>query len=136
MIDFSQYSFWNPNNWSPPPTEGRIYLDDYADKFVTVDYEDYLWAVQWRWQMQVVRSANCELIYASRSAAEYVNGVRVKHYTIYLHREILIRAAKPKPSRLHKLADHRDRDTLNCRRANLRWATHAMNVKNRRKLAT
>ena len=47
--------------------------------------------------------------------------------TIRLHREIM------KPPR-HLLVDHRNGDTLDNRRANLRWATHAQNMHNRRKI--
>jgi hypothetical protein len=47
--------------------------------------------------------------------------------TIRLHREIM------NPPR-HLLVDHRNGDTLDNRRANLRWATHAQNMHNRRKI--
>ena len=45
--------------------------------------------------------------------------------TVYLHREVM---NAPQGS----LVDHLDGDGLNCQRANLRLATHAQNVVNRR----
>jgi hypothetical protein len=35
------------------------------------------------------------------------------------------------PTKKHVLVDHRTGHTLNCRRPNLRWATHSMNSRNR-----
>lgn len=50
--------------------------------------------------------------------------------TIFLHREITIRAYGPPPSPLH-VSDHLNGDSLDCRHVNLRWATLSQNARNR-----
>jgi hypothetical protein len=61
-------------------------------------------------------------LYATGGIRNKKGGAR----TVYLHREIM----KP-PKR--RVVDHRNGDSLDNRRANLRLATHAQNMQNRRK---
>jgi hypothetical protein len=76
-----------------------------------VDLEDAEWAVSHLWHaMRVVRSGR-EWVYACRKPG------------IYLHREI----AKRMGMSASALVDHRDGDTLNDRRYNLREADHSLN---------
>lgn len=49
---------------------------------------------------------------------------------IYIHVEIMRRTTILPPAPGFKIVDHRDGDELNCRRANLRWATPRMNRMN------
>lgn len=115
---------WDPNTWDLTDPVRRIYLDDKADLFCLVDEVDYLWALQWRWQPK--RHYRTKKIYACRTT-RYGQGA---NFSVYLHIEIHKRAGVEKPTEHHKLVDHRDGHERNCRRENLRWATHSMNARN------
>jgi HNH endonuclease len=82
-------------------------------KFALVDDEDYQYLKQWKWHW----SAG----YAERK--EYPGG---KQTHVHMHRVIL---NAPKGV----LVDHKDGDTLNNQRANLRPSTHSTNAMNMRK---
>ena len=90
-------------------------------KFAMVDDADYAWAMQWKWQAGERRYANLTKFYAERK--EYIPGSKAKK--VYLHRAII-----NVPDGIE--VDHRDNDTLNCQRANLRQATSSQNKCNRR----
>jgi hypothetical protein len=91
-----------------PLTRGHVAL---------VDACDYEWAMQWRWNAQVVPDST--RIYARRM--ENKRGV-------FLHREILIR----KLGRADfQDTDHHNRNTLDNTRINLRAATRGQNNHNR-----
>lgn len=81
-----------------------------------IDADDADYFGQWLWCVD----ANPPHVYAKRNVK--VDG-RVK--TIYLHREIL----KAPPG---VLVDHINLNTLDCRKANLRFATVAENARNKR----
>jgi len=51
--------------------------------------------------------------------------------TIWLHKEIAARAYGIPKSRKKTIVDHKDGNSLNCRRNNLRWVTPSQNAKNR-----
>ena len=106
--------------------EYRIYLDDRLDSYAVVDFEDYQWATKWRWHISYWNGKP----YVRRSASQWKFGVRQTAISYYLHIEIIKRFDPFQPTVRHKLVDHRDGDSLNCRRSNLRWATHRMNVLN------
>lgn len=129
MLNFTTDPF-DPRCWSIEEPEGRIYLNDHLEPFVSLDYEDYLWACKWRWSIKHSRGEN--LIYAYRTLTEgsIKDGTRRKR-SLYLHVEIMKRSGILPPSEKHTIVDHRDSNTLNCRRRNLRWATPSMNAKNR-----
>ena len=82
----------------------------------TVDAADYEWLSQWNWHVFLSRSTNS--FYAKRN-----NVVSGKSKAIYMHRAILDAAGSVE-------VDHRDGDTLNNRRSNLRLATHQENRSN------
>lgn len=92
--------------------------------FVLLDGADLEWARKWRWHWR--KDKRNKKFYATRSTWE--DGRRK---TLYLHVEVLRRSKKKRPTALHRISDHIDGDTLNCRLDNLRWATGEMNGKNR-----
>ena len=94
----------------------RIYLDD--GFWTILDQQDYYRFNSFKWCI----SGNGHKFYAAR----FVKKGPGKTKTIYLHREIM----KP-PAGL--LVDHRNTNTLDNRRTNLRPATHSQNTCNRLK---
>jgi hypothetical protein len=105
--------------------EFRIYLDDKAERYCIVDEEDYQWALQWKWQALRSRGWKC---YASRSTR--LHGRAGPQTRIFMHKEILKRAGLVPPSPKHTIGDHRNGDSLDNRRVNLEWETHAGNARN------
>lgn len=91
-----------------PLTKGQIAI---------VDDEDYSYLAQWKWH--AVRAGQ-NTFYAARSAKLDCNG---KRPLIWMHRVIL-----DAPSGVE--VDHRNRNTLDNRRLNLRLATHSENGRN------
>ena len=98
----------------------QIWLDD--TKFCVVDPEDFEWAKKWRWH--ATANSTGLKFYATRMTRE--RGTR-RNIKVYLHKEILIRSQKRRPSKHHSIGDHDDGDSLNNRRGNLFWATFKMN---------
>ena len=90
-------------------------------KFAIVDPDDYLWLCKFNWH--VVKQD--DYFYACRrpSVGEFRTG-----RSVWMNREIL--NAPP-----GLLVDHRNHDTLDNRRENLRLATYVENGRNRRKLS-
>lgn len=130
FIDFPDD--FNPNTWEPSPEVCYLHLSDRFDVYAILDREDYEWARQYKW---------CHT-YGSGEMVEVAEGVfsiaRPDHIyarrcvgdkTLFLHREILTR--RDGPSRYKRaIGDHLNGKTLDCRRANLRWATMRMNARN------
>lgn len=129
MIDFL-----DPNTWADWPThEFRIYGDDRAQTWCIVDEVDYHWAIRWRWNMNRKKSRRNPLkikTYLRRAISINAFGKRLGTDTVYLHIEIMKRTGIKPPSPAHVIVDHRDGNTMNCLRSNLRWATHSMNSRN------
>jgi len=94
----------------------RIYLGQ--NEYTTVEPRDYYVFGKFKWILLGTGSN----LYAVREAK--IGPRETKR--VYLHREIM----KPKK---RKLVDHRNNDSLDNRRANLRLATHSQNVINRPK---
>jgi hypothetical protein len=94
-----------------PLTQGQIAL---------VDDDDYEWLCKWHW---CARWSDCTQSYYALSN-DRING---KRRTIYMHREILDLSPGDGWQ-----ADHRNGNTLDNRRANLRVASHKENGRNRR----
>ena len=114
----------NPAALRNGATMAIIKLSDGTE--VLVDDIDYEWAVQWKWYAKPSKSRH--IIYACRTLTLRVCGKR-KDICLFLHVEIMKRIKKP-PTRRHTISDHRFGNTLDCRRAMLRWATPKMNRKN------
>jgi dipeptidase D len=92
----------------------KIYLSE--GEYAIVDQEDYCRFGAFKW----CATGDDECVYAARIIKKTVAG-RVK--AVYLHREIM------RPPR-GLLVDHRNNNTLDNRRANLRLATHSQNACN------
>ena len=90
-----------------------------------VSREDYEFLLGFKWTFAVSHKGG-GLIYARRSIRE-----GSYNRTILMHLVVLERMGEPKPSKRHT-ADHRDGDSLNNHRCNLRWATPEQQMANRR----
>lgn len=127
--------FLDPTTWALEPDPSEVYhihLSDRFDVYALVDYEDWLWARELKWchtygsgeMVEVAPDVWCiarpNHIYARNCAGGT---------TRWLHREILTRR-DGKPRRRGVIGDHRNGKTLDCRRANLRWATKSQNAFN------
>ncbi len=99
---------------------GRLWLDDREGHHTVVDYEDYLWAIKYKWGKKP--NSRGKKLYAYRVS---------RNRSIYLHVEIMLRMCCP-PTEEHTMVDHIDGDSLNNKRNNLRWATAKDNARNRK----
>lgn len=123
-------------DWADPrifpldaPADPVIYLSDSDAAIVALlDPVDWAWARRHKWGFVTskLRKNGREKFYACRTRClpdrTYVR--------VYLHKEVILRACGPPPTPAHTIGDHRDGNSLDCRRANLRWATPSMNRMN------
>lgn len=91
-----------------------------------VDARDSRWARRWKWRAKYDKRGR--KVYATRKT--HVGGKQVR---LYLHKEILKRAGKLPPTPWHIIGEHKDGNSLNCRRANLEWFTRTQNVRTARR---
>lgn len=113
-------------NESPVPFL-PLYLDE-SELFAVVDAEDYGWASQNLWRPKWDRHGR--KAYATRSLDIREDNARVMCVTFYLHKQVCLLANGPPPTPRHTIGDHKDDNSLNCRRGNMRWATPKMNRQN------
>ena len=85
--------------------------------FAIVDDADYLCLMKWKWCARTSRDGK---VYAVRYAGKNFEG---KQVFVYMHR--FLNGTPP-----HLKTDHRDRNTLNNQRKNLRSATSTQNAMN------
>ena len=113
---------FDPTTWTPDTHEFRIWLDDREGMSALVDEIDYHWAIKWRWSPKPSRSRH--KFYAYRTV-----GNRPAKRSLFLHVAIMWRTGICQPVN-HIIVDHRNGNSLDCRRDNLRWATLSMNRRN------
>jgi hypothetical protein len=100
-----------------------IILSEREGVWCLVDAIDYPWLVESNWNVWHSGRARWQL-YAKRN-------VGVSRATVRMHREIMKRAdPRPEAEIARLVGDHRNRCTLDNRRANLRWTDHATNAAN------
>jgi hypothetical protein len=104
----------------------RLYLDNDGATAALLDDVDYVWAVQWLWTV-TPNSTKCK-VYATRNTRAPSSRRQIK---VYLHKEVLKRFAPVAPTPQHTICDHKNGESLDCRRDNLRWATPLENRHNR-----
>lgn len=113
----------------------RIYGRTDASLWAIVDEEDYHYLIQWRWSYaRTVRGKYYIQRRTGNSMKKFCGGfVHMRGFKrgIYLHHEIMARKGDVPPSPAHKIRDHINGNSLDCRRENLRWATISQNNLNR-----
>lgn len=91
-----------------------------SEQFVVLDEEDYLWASQWKWSLKP--NKNKRKWYAYRTG--WFNN---RTCSVFLHKQVCLRAYGLPPTPSHTMADHKSSNELDIRRSNLRWVTPAEN---------
>lgn len=100
-----------------------FYVGTDAELTIVIDEEDYLWASQWRWGINP--SKNKKKLYVRRTSS-----YQGRFISVYLHKLICQRTWGAPPTSSHIIADHRNGNTLDCRRLNLGWETPSGNRQN------
>lgn len=103
-----------------------VFLDE-QEMFCIVDTQDHTWAMRWRWRPKWDKHGRKAYAVRSADVGESWRGAGRRQVTVYLHKEICLRAHGLPPTSRHTIGDHCDGVSLNCRRDNLRWATPSMN---------
>lgn len=146
---------WDPRTWgSPDDREYRIYAPD-LETFALVSAIDYPYLCRFSWSIHTVnvgrkdrsQFANVrKKLYLRRGVSTFhapdgeryespIHGHIVRHRNrtqknVFLHQEVMDRMGILPPTPEHVLIDHKNRNTLDCRRENLHWETHSGNTRN------
>jgi hypothetical protein len=105
----------------------RIRIGPQGQYAVSVDACDFAYLSRWKWSAMRTPWRYGVRISARRDVRE--NG---RTRTIFMHTVILRRRMRLRPPSPRHECDHRDIDSLNNTRRNLRWATRRQQVMNRR----
>lgn len=131
MTDFNDA--FEPLDTCPMPY-GIVWLDPLRNFYAIVDNEDLLFAQMWLWHPICSKSGPgyIEKWYARRCVSLPTGpaGARTssrRTLNIWLHKEILLRAKGPPPSKAATIGDHLNGNSLDCRRVNLKWSTSSQN---------
>lgn len=112
-----------------PPSLQHLSCELNNDGFVEVrvDAEDYWFFSKWTWQIKFDKRGKKPYAYRKVWCTE----TRTKNQSLFLHVAIQDRA-EPKRPVGHTIVDHKNGDTLECRKANLEYVTPSQNCKNRK----
>lgn len=113
----------DPTTWEPR-SPCHLYLDDREHIYALLDEEDFSWAVQWLWSSKLNSRKIKRYAYRTHVRRPYIRR------SVYLHVEIQKRCGALPPSKKHTMIDHINGNSLDNRRANLRWATPSENRRN------
>ena len=145
---------FDPNTWADDAREYRIYASNDPDYYVDVDQPDYSFLAQNRWsihsksygngrwrnQLYLRRSVSDFYdsdgeMYESRVTGRLVRNRRRVQRNLFLHFVVMLRKMIDEncyPLNEHYcIVDHKDRNSRNCRRYNLQWATLTMSNLNK-----
>jgi hypothetical protein len=125
----NEQDWLDPRSWTFPETQIVVLHKSDASVCCVIDYEDWHWVSLYRWYLlsPSLRGRNKLKPYAVRN----VFRLGRPPYRVFLHKEILTHAVGGPPTPYHYIGDHKDSDSLNNRRSNLRWATLTENRQNR-----
>jgi hypothetical protein len=119
-----------------------IWLKPDEGIFAIVDLVDLEFARQWLWTAQASKSGprRIEKFYATRTVSILTGGEGERSsnnpdrtrrsFRLWLHKEILLRAKGPPPSKSKTIGDHLNGNSLDCRRVNLKWSSASENRRN------
>lgn len=150
LIQIPKGDPFDPNNWILDDHECRIYADESLEIYAVVDWIDYIALCQYKWSIHsfrvrsntvrrkfYLRRALAKIIapegekYQSPTSGKIVRNQHRIQSNLFLHQAVMQRMGVPPPTPNHKMIDHKDRETMNCRRSNLEWATAKSNGNNR-----
>lgn len=131
MTDFTDA--FEPIEVHPLPY-GIVWLSPEANLYAVVDLVDLEFAQSWSWTAVPSKSGERRIkkFYARRTTKLYTGpegavARTYKTFNIWLHKEILLRAVGPSKRKSATIGDHINGNSLDCRRANLRWTTSSEN---------